>query len=106
MVPRLEVSEVCIAAAVAEVGTAMRAVIFTLAASTLMVTAGASTAATAEMFCFKSEDGVGKVADAASGHQCEHDRLCRGGRRLPDGWRRQGGWLRGGQRRRRVGRRR
>ena len=48
-VPRLEESEVCTAAVVVEVGTAMMAVMSTLAAATVMVTAEGSTPATEEI---------------------------------------------------------
>jgi len=54
-VPRLEESEVCTAAAVVEAGTAMVAVMRTLAAATLIVTSDLSTPAAVAMACCKLE---------------------------------------------------
>ena len=51
-VPRVEASEVCTASAVVEAGTAMVAVMMTLAAVTLMVTSEmSSTPAALAIFC-------------------------------------------------------
>ena len=52
-VPRLEESEVCTASAVVEAGTAMAAVMSTLAAATLIVTKDLSTLAASATFCCK-----------------------------------------------------
>ena len=54
-VASLEESEVCTAEAVVEAGTAMRAVIITLAAATLIVTSDASMPAAAATLCCKLE---------------------------------------------------
>ena len=54
-VPRVEESEACTAAAVVEAGTAMVAVMITLAAATAMVTSDLSTAAAVAMPCRKLE---------------------------------------------------
>eukprot|EP00964_Phaeocystis_antarctica_P031862 scaffold18018_cov42-Phaeocystis_antarctica.AAC.1 len=54
-VPRVEESEVCTAAAVVEAGTAMVAVMITLAAATAMVTSDSSTPAAVAMPCRKLE---------------------------------------------------
>eukprot|EP00964_Phaeocystis_antarctica_P030697 scaffold17359_cov57-Phaeocystis_antarctica.AAC.4 len=54
-VPRVELSEVCTAAAVVEAGTAMVAVMSTLPAVTTMVTSDSSTPAAAAMRCRKLE---------------------------------------------------
>ena len=55
VVARLEESEVCTAVAVVEAGTAMRAVIITLAAATLIVTSDLSMPAAAATLCCKLE---------------------------------------------------
>ena len=54
-VPRLEESTACTAVAVLAAGTAMVAVISTLAAVTLMVTSDLSTPAAVAMLCCKPE---------------------------------------------------
>ena len=54
-VPRVENSEVCTAAAVVEAGTAIVAVMITLAAAKLIVTWDLSTPAAVAMFCCKLE---------------------------------------------------
>ena len=54
-VASLEESEVCTAVAVVEAGTAMRAVIITLAAATLIVTSDLSMPAAAATLCCKLE---------------------------------------------------
>ena len=55
MVPRLEESEVCTWSAVMEAGTAMVAVMRTLAAVTSIVTSDLSTPAVVAIFCCKLE---------------------------------------------------
>jgi len=55
MVPRLEESEVCTLSAVIEAGTAMVAVMRTLAAVTRIVTSDLSTPAAVAIFCCKLE---------------------------------------------------
>ena len=57
-VPRLEESEVCTAVEVVEAGTAMVAVMVTLAAVMVMVTAEASTPAAMATLCRKLEESV------------------------------------------------
>ena len=54
-VPTMAVSEVSTVAAGMAVGTAMAAVMITLAAATLIVTSEASTPAAVAMFCRKDE---------------------------------------------------
>eukprot|EP00964_Phaeocystis_antarctica_P056075 scaffold33051_cov69-Phaeocystis_antarctica.AAC.2 len=54
-VPRVEASDACTAAAVVEAGTAMVAVMITLAAATLTVTSDVSTPAAVATFCCKLE---------------------------------------------------
>ena len=54
-VPRVEASEACTVTAAEEAGTAMLAVMITLAAATLIVTSEASTPAAVAMFCRKDE---------------------------------------------------
>ena len=54
-VPSVEESEACTAAAVVEAGTAMLAVMITLAAATLIVTSDLSTPAAAATLCCKLE---------------------------------------------------
>jgi uncharacterized membrane protein YgcG len=57
-VPRLEESEVCSTPAVVEAGTAMVAVMRTLAAATRIVTSSLSTPAALAMFCCKLETSL------------------------------------------------
>ena len=52
-VPRVEESEACTASGAMEAGTAMVAVMRTLAAATLIVTSASSTPATFATFCCK-----------------------------------------------------
>ena len=54
-VPRVEASEVCTASAVVEAGTAMVAVMITLAAATSMVTSDLSTPAAVAILACRSE---------------------------------------------------